>query len=47
MPHPPPPFTFPERHDIEQNGRRGDTVLPARPAVVTPDMLPKIREAAQ
>ena len=33
--------------DIERNGRRGDTVLPARPAVVTPDMLPKIREAVQ
>ena len=33
--------------DIDRNGRRGDTVLPARPAVVTPDMLPKIREAVQ
>ena len=33
--------------DIEENGRRGETVLPARPAVVTPDMLPKIREAVQ
>lgn len=33
--------------DIERNGRRGDTVLPARPAVVTPDMLPKIRDAVQ
>jgi hypothetical protein len=33
--------------DIEQNGRRGDTTLPAHPPVVTPDMLPKIREAAQ
>ena len=32
---------------IERNGRRGDVVLPARPAVVTPDMLPKIREAVQ
>ncbi|HEV2149352.1 MAG TPA: DUF305 domain-containing protein [Longimicrobiaceae bacterium] len=31
--------------DIERNGRRGDTALPARPAVVTPDMEPKIREA--
>ena len=33
--------------DIEGNGRRGDAVLPARPAVVTPDMLPKIREAVR
>ena len=33
--------------DIERNGRRGETVLPARPAVVTPDMLPQIREAVQ
>jgi hypothetical protein len=33
--------------DIERNGRRGDTSLPARPAVVTPDMEPKIREAVQ
>jgi hypothetical protein len=31
--------------DIDRNGRRGDTPLPARPAVVTPDMEPKIREA--
>jgi hypothetical protein len=33
--------------DIDRNGRRGDTVLPARPAVVTPDMVPEIREAVQ
>ena len=33
--------------DIESNGRRGDAVLPARPAEVTPDMLPKIREAVE
>ena len=33
--------------DIEQNGPRGDTPLPALPAVVTPDMQPKIREAVQ
>ena len=33
--------------DIERNGRRGDVALPARPAQVTPDMLPKIREAVQ
>ena len=33
--------------DIERNGRRGDVSLPARPAVVTPDMEPKIREAVQ
>ena len=33
--------------DIEQNGRRGSTDLPARPAVLTPDMLPQIQEAVQ
>lgn len=33
--------------DIERNGRRGTAPLPARPAVVTPDMEPKIREAVQ
>jgi hypothetical protein len=33
--------------DIGRNGRRGDTRLPARPAEVTPDMEPKIREAVQ
>jgi hypothetical protein len=33
--------------DIEQNGRRGDATLSARPAAVTPDMEPKIREAVQ
>lgn len=33
--------------DIERNGRRGDVALPARPAVVTPDMEPKIREAVR
>jgi hypothetical protein len=33
--------------DIEQNGERGEIPLPARPAEVTPDMLPKIREAVQ
>ena len=33
--------------DIERNGRRGDTRLPAREAVVTPEMEPKIREAVQ
>ena len=33
--------------DIERNGRRGDVALPARPALVTPDMLPRIREAVQ
>ena len=33
--------------DIERNGGRGETVLPARPAEVTPDMLPKIREAVE
>ena len=33
--------------DIDANGERGDVPLPAVPAVVTPDMLPKIREAVQ
>ena len=33
--------------DIERNGERGHASLPARKAVVTPDMLPKIREAVQ
>jgi hypothetical protein len=33
--------------DIEQRGRRGDSTLAARPAVVTPDMEPKIRDAVQ
>ena len=33
--------------DIARNGPRGTTALPARPAVVTPDMEPKIREAVQ
>ncbi len=33
--------------DIDRNGRRGNVQLPARPAVVTPDMEPKIREAVQ
>jgi hypothetical protein len=33
--------------DIESNGERGKGPLLARPATVTPDMLPKIREAVQ
>jgi FlaA1/EpsC-like NDP-sugar epimerase len=33
--------------DIKRNGARGLTALPARPAVVTPDMAPKIREAVR
>ncbi len=33
--------------DIDRNGRRGNVQLPARPAVITPDMEPKIREAIQ
>ena len=33
--------------DINKNGPRGNVELPARPAVVTPDMEPKIREAVQ
>lgn len=33
--------------DIERNGERGDRPLPPRPAVLTPDMQPRIREAVQ
>lgn len=33
--------------DIERNGERGDRTLAARPAVVTPDMRPKIEEAVR
>jgi hypothetical protein len=33
--------------DIDQNGERADQPLPARPAVLTPDMQPKIREAVR
>jgi len=33
--------------DISRNGERGTTQLPARPAEVTPDMEPKIREAVK
>lgn len=33
--------------DIERSGRRGDRTLPAAPAVVTPEMEPKIREAVR
>ena len=33
--------------DIERNGRRGDVPLTARPAILTPDMVPKVREAVQ
>lgn len=32
---------------IDENGERGEAPLPARPAEVTPEMLPKIREAVQ
>jgi hypothetical protein len=31
--------------DIERNGRRANAALPARSAVITPDMEPEIREA--
>jgi len=31
--------------DIARNGERGTTKLPARPAVVTPEMVPGIQEA--
>ena len=33
--------------DIDSNGRRGQTPLPAREAEVTPDMLPKIEAAVR
>ncbi|SFS91317.1 protein of unknown function, partial [Brevundimonas viscosa] len=33
--------------DIELNGERADRPLPPRPAVLTPDMEPKIREAVE
>jgi hypothetical protein len=33
--------------DIERGGRRGASPLPARSAVVTPEMEPRIREAVQ
>jgi hypothetical protein len=33
--------------DIEKNGKRGATELPARSAGVTPDMEARIREAVQ
>lgn len=34
-------------HDIEQNGERATDPIPARPATVTPDMLPAIQEAVR
>jgi hypothetical protein len=33
--------------DIGERGERGDVPLPAVPAVVTPDMLPEIRESVK
>jgi hypothetical protein len=33
--------------DIDQNGKRGESALPPRPAEVTPEMEPEIREAVQ
>ena len=33
--------------DIDRNGERSESPLPAVPAEVTPDMLPKVREAVQ
>jgi hypothetical protein len=33
--------------DIDRNGKRGESELPARPAEVTPEMEPEIREAAR
>ena len=34
-------------HDIDRNGERGTARLPARPATLTPDMEPKIRDAVR
>lgn len=34
-------------HDIERSGERAEAPLPPRKAVLTPEMLPKIREAVQ
>ena len=33
--------------DIDENGERGQAPIPAREAVLTPEMLPKIREAVR
>lgn len=33
--------------DIDENGDRGEVPLPAVPAVVTPDMVPKIQESVR
>ena len=33
--------------DIERSGERGAAALPARPAQIAPDMLPKIRDAVE
>lgn len=33
--------------DIERNGERGTTEFPARPAVITPDMEPEIKDAVR
>lgn len=33
--------------DIDRNGERGSQALPAGPATLNPEMLPKIREAVQ
>jgi hypothetical protein len=33
--------------DIAERGERGDVPLPPVPAVVTPDMLPEIRESVK
>lgn len=33
--------------DIQRNGERGDQELPARPAEVAPEMVPKIRKAVE
>jgi len=33
--------------DIQNNGERGESTLPARSAEVTPDMLPEIRKASR
>jgi hypothetical protein len=33
--------------DIDKNGKRGKMPLPAREGVVTPDMMPQIRDAVR
>jgi hypothetical protein len=34
-------------NDLQRNGPRGNVTLPARPAMITADMEPRIREAVR